>query len=82
MTDPAALGLDIRADPASAEVFAIREEKLALIADVIAGLSEPEVERRCGDGTVRSALQNYFEEEWEHTSYANRDLDAIERRGG
>jgi len=78
VTDPAALGLDPRAEPSVAEVVAVRTEKLAMVAGLIESLAEPELHRRCGnDGTVLSALQTYFSEEWEHVSYANRDLDVL-----
>jgi uncharacterized protein YjbI with pentapeptide repeats len=78
--DPERLGIDLTVDPAFAEVVAAREDRLAVVADLIGTVTDDELRRPCGgeDGiTVLTCLRTVFDEEWHHTWYANRDLDAL-----
>jgi hypothetical protein len=75
--DPRALGLDTDADPPFADVLAIREDRMATVRELVAGVSDDELGRRCGDQNVLSCLCTLFDEEWHHNWYANRDLDKL-----
>jgi hypothetical protein len=71
--------------PSYAEVLEARADRVAMVRDILAGVSlqelaaprrnphEPEQQE-----TVLSCLHVILEEEWEHNRYAVRDLDAIE----
>jgi hypothetical protein len=79
----AAIGLDVEARPALAEVLAVRVERNAQVAGVVADLTVDELSRRCarreGRFTVVGALQTVLFEEWAHHEYATRDLAVLER---
>jgi hypothetical protein len=77
-----ALGLEIDAKPSLAEVVAVREDRRAKVASVIADLTVEELVRQCpdphvGSPTVQTCLHVVLREEWAHNRYATRDLDAL-----
>jgi DinB superfamily/Pentapeptide repeats (8 copies) len=75
--DPGKLGVDTEADPPFPEVVAVREARMGTVRDLIAGITDEALHRRCGDQTVSSCLCTLFDEEWHHNWYANRDLDKL-----
>lgn len=78
--DPAGLGLDLEARPSFAEVRPVRGERLSMVDEAISGLGPTDLDRARGEHTVLSALRTYFSEEWQHVSYASRDLDVLVAR--
>jgi uncharacterized protein YjbI with pentapeptide repeats len=80
MTDPEQFGIDPTADPSLAEVVPVREERLDVVRELIADLTDEGLQRACGDQTVLTCLWTLFEEEWQHNWFANRDLDVLARR--
>lgn len=79
--DPRPMGIDPDADPDRAEVWPVREERLAAFGDLIDGLAETDLHERRGEHTVLRCLRTVFDEEWAHQYYAHRDLDRIEAAG-
>ena len=78
VADPGALGLDVAADPPFAEVVPVREERMRLVRDLVAGLSDADLARACPDEqTVLTCLWTLLDEEWHHNWFANRDLDTL-----
>jgi hypothetical protein len=92
LTDPAALGLEYTASPSLDDVLAVRRERMDAVKETIAALTREELERVCvppaepGHPTephsVLSCLHVILDEEWEHSRYANRDLDVLAARTG
>jgi uncharacterized protein YjbI with pentapeptide repeats len=90
LTDPASLGIDPGASPSLGDVLAVRRERMDAVKETIATLTTQELERICippdapGHPTeahsVLECLHVILDEEWEHSRYANRDLDVIESR--
>jgi DinB superfamily len=90
LTDPASLGLEYDASPSLDEVLAVRHERMDAVKETIAGLTREELERVCvppeapGHPTeahsVLECLHVILDEEWEHSRYANRDLDILDAR--
>jgi len=90
LTDPASLGIDPHATPSFLEVLAVRRGRVDMVRETIAGLTAGELERVCvppdAPGhpreahTVLHCLHVILNEEWQHSSYANRDLDIIQSR--
>jgi DinB superfamily len=90
LTDPASLGIDPEATPSLDDVLAVRRERMDAVKEVIGALTTQELGRICippdapGHPTephsVLECLHVILEEEWEHSRYANRDLDVIESR--
>lgn len=88
LTDPAELGIDYGATPSLDDVLAVRRGRMDAVKETIAGLTVLELERMCippdapGHPTeahsVLECLHVILEEEWEHSRYANRDLDVLE----
>lgn len=87
LTDPAALGIDRDANPSLIEVLAVRRERMDAVKETIAGLTLEELDRACvppdapghpnEEHSVLECLHVILEEEWEHSRYANRDLDIL-----
>ncbi len=87
LTDPVSLGVDPDANPSFEEVLRVRGERQERVKQTIAGLSPAELERVCvppdspGYPTearsVLHCLHVILNEEWEHSRYANRDLDIL-----
>jgi hypothetical protein len=90
LTDPASLGLDYNAKPPLDEVLAVRRERMDAVKEMIAELTGEELERVCvppdSEGhpaephSVLECLHVILDEEWEHSRYANRDLDILAAR--
>lgn len=82
-------GLDRRARPSLAETLAARRERLKAVRDYLAEVTEAELDRNCRRSkvggypadpsrhTVRQCLQIVIAEEWEHHSFAVRDLGRL-----
>ncbi len=90
LTDPARLGLDYNARPTLDQVLVVRHERMGVVKETIDTLTGEEVERICtppdapGHPTephpVLECLHVILDEEWEHSRYANRDLDILQIR--
>lgn len=90
LTDPAGLGLDCDANPSLDDVLSVRRERMNAVKETIAGLTRDELERVCvppntpGHPTephsVLECLHVILDEEWEHSRYADRDLDILVAR--
>src|SRR5947209_6498782 len=90
LTDPAALGLEYDASPSLDEVLAVRRERMDAVKETIAAFTPEELERVCvppeppthpdEPHSVLQCLHVILEEEWEHSRYANRDLDILSAR--
>lgn len=92
LADPAGLGLDYAATPALDEVLTVRRGRMDAVRETIAALTPEELERVCvppdssGHPTeavsVLHCLHVILNEEWEHSRYANRDLDMLDAQSG
>jgi hypothetical protein len=90
LDDPASLGLDYHATPSLDEVLVVRRERMDAVKETIAALTQEDLERICippdvpGHPTearsLLSCLHVILDEEWEHSRYANRDLDILAAR--
>jgi hypothetical protein len=91
LRDPEGLGLVYAEDPTLDEVLVVRRERMDEVASTVASLTAEELERICvppsepathpGEPcSVRHCLHVIFEEEWEHSRYATRDLDVLASR--
>jgi hypothetical protein len=90
LSNPAALGLDVAADPSLDEVLAVRAERLELVRSTIAAttpaslaeLRTPpdDVGHPSTPHTTLECLHVVLNEEWEHAQYASRDLAVLEAR--
>jgi len=90
LTDPVSLGIDPDANPSLDEVLAVRRDRMDAVKETIAALTREELERICvppdapGHPTephsVLECLHVVLDEEWEHSRYANRDLDILDAR--
>jgi hypothetical protein len=89
--DTAALKLDDDADPTVDEVLEARRSRMAVVRDLVDGLTPQEVRRMCAANPapgypaettypVGDCLRCVLDEEWWHHRYATRDLDELERR--
>ena len=89
--DAAALGLDATADPDLEEILDVRQRRMAEVKSMIAAVDVDELRRVCRppaspghpreEHTVLECLHVILDEEWEHSRYANRDLDLLSNRG-
>ncbi|HZU11606.1 MAG TPA: DinB family protein [Chloroflexota bacterium] len=87
LTDPARLGLTYDATPSLDEVLAVRRERMDAVKETIAALTREELARVCvppdaaehptEPHSVVECLHVILDEEWEHSRYANRDLDIL-----
>jgi hypothetical protein len=85
--DTAAIGLDGAADPGIDEILDVRTQRMDDVKATIQGLDAQELERVCEPPvtpghpteahTVLNCLHVILDEEWEHSRYANRDLDVL-----
>ncbi|GAA3247384.1 DinB family protein [Pseudonocardia petroleophila] len=88
--DAATAGLDADARPSLAEVLAVRAGRVALVRDLLDGLTDDGLDRVCtgspwiGDPDhprpVRECLHVIMDEECEHRRFAERDLAVLEAR--
>jgi hypothetical protein len=86
--DAAALGIDLDARPSLAEVMEVRDNRLALVRGIVAGLTDADLDRVCPrlpapgypeeTRTVGRCLRVVMKEECEHRRYAVRDLAVLE----
>jgi len=75
--DVSPFGIDPDADPSLAEVTEARAERQAVVDNLVADLTDDDLQRRCADQTLQVCLLTLFEEEWAHHWYATRDLDVL-----
>lgn len=76
-------GIDRSADPALAEVLAVRNERTARLRDYLSDVAPADLVREVdvlenGSTPVNECLYTVFEEEFEHNRYAVRDLAHFE----
>ena len=78
------LGIDLDATPTLVEVLEVREDRRAIVRDVIAEQTDDSLMRTCrprdGKFQVVGALQVVLNEEWAHLQFAERDLAVLEAR--
>jgi hypothetical protein len=81
--------IDLDADPSMDEVLAVREARMAEIRTLLNGIDDVELRRVCRkipldpsgmDMPVLYCFWRLVNEEWEHHSFAVRDLETIETR--
>lgn len=87
--DAAALGIDLDADPPLAEVLEVRGTRIAIVRDIVDGLTDDSLDRECprqpapgdpeGTYTLGRCLNVIMREECEHRRYAVRDLAVLEQ---
>lgn len=90
LADPASWGIDPEASPSLQDVLELRRERMDEVGQTISALTAEELDRVCAppdspghptsDHTVRACLHVVLNEEWEHHSYATRDLDVLDNR--
>jgi len=90
LTDPAGLGLDPEASLSLDAVLVVRCERMDAVKETIGALTPEELQRICvppdapghpsAAHSVLTCLHVILNEEWEHSRYANRDLDTLETR--
>lgn len=88
LRDGSPFGLEVGASPSLDEVLAVRQGRMQEVRDAIATLTPAELGRRCvppadpgyptEPATVLSCLHVLMDEEWEHSRYAERDLEKLE----
>jgi DinB superfamily len=86
-SDAAAIGLDDTANPALDDILTVRTHQMDDVRQTIQGLDPQALERICeppatpGHPTkahsVLECLHVILDEEWEHSRYANRDLEVL-----
>jgi hypothetical protein len=85
------VGLDVNADPSLDEVLPVRADRQAIVRQVMADLTDEELDRVTDPNPahgypadpvhpVRRCLGAVVNEEWEHRTFAERDLAALEAR--
>lgn len=80
ITDPTPFGIDPTADPSFDEVVSAREDRMAIVREVVTDMTDAGLQQACGEHTVQSSIVTVLDEEWHHNWYANRDLDALAER--
>ncbi len=91
MSDQPGVPRDLAAKPSLDEMLALRADRMAVVRDVMAGLTDGSLEGvtepvqapgypEAGAYPVRRCLMTVVNEEWAHRQYAERDLTAIEAR--
>jgi hypothetical protein len=86
--DAAALGIDLTAQPSYAEILAARAGRMAVMRNIVAGLTDDGMGRLCErspapgypdeERTVIDCVSVVLEEEIEHYRFAVRDLAVLE----
>jgi hypothetical protein len=82
------IAVDHDARPTLPEVVSLRDERVALVREVLAGLTDDDLEGgsvqvrgpgypRPGRYLVRRCVQTLVVEEWQHRRYAERDLAVL-----
>ena len=78
--DPAAMGLDVHANPTFDEVLDVRRDRLGQVEAAITNLTDAELLEAAQEPWTRlGAFQVVIVEEWAHLSFATRDLAVLER---
>jgi hypothetical protein len=88
VTDVDGFGIDSCADPTFDEVLAARADRQAVVRNLLAGITDEELARRCASNpapgyppetehVVLDCIHIVIDEEWAHHRYAVRDLDAL-----
>jgi hypothetical protein len=90
LTDPASWGIDAAVSPSLEDVLEVRRDRMDEVRQTIDAVTPEELDRVCvppaspghptQDHTVRACLHVILNEEWEHNSYARRDLDILDTR--
>jgi DinB superfamily len=90
--DAAALGIDLTAQPGYAEILAARADRMAVMRDIVAGLTDDSLGRLCArspapgypdeDRPVFDCIGVVVDEEIEHYRFAVRDLAVLEAGSG
>ena len=92
MPDTEGVPRDRAVRPSLDEALALRHDRMAMVRRVVNGLTDEQLTSETappvGPGwppegrtfTVQECLRVVLNEEWEHRRYAERDLDALERR--
>jgi DinB superfamily/Pentapeptide repeats (8 copies) len=88
--EAAALGIDLAAQPAYAEILAARADRMAVMRRIVAGLTDDGLGRLCQRSpapgypdeqrTVIDCVAVVLDEEIEHYRFATRDLAVLESR--
>jgi DinB superfamily/Pentapeptide repeats (9 copies) len=88
--EAAALGMDLTAQPGYAEILAARADRMAVMRDIVAGLTDDGLGRLCRrspapgypdeERLVIECISVVLEEEIEHYRFAVRDLAVLEAR--
>jgi hypothetical protein len=88
--DAAALGIDVAAQPSYPEILSARASRMAVIRDILDGLTNDDLGRLClrspapgypeEKRAVADCLAVVMDEEIEHYRYAVRDLAVLEAR--
>lgn len=78
--DPGAMGIDIDADPSLAEVVEVRNERTDIVRELVAELTDADLNQKTGEHAMLGCLWTLFDEEWHHHWYATRDLDTLTSR--
>lgn len=90
-TNAAEFGIDESADPALAEILAVRAERITDLRAYLADVTQEELDRPHGPNlaagfptpaerpAIRS-LRTIFNDQWEHVRFANRDLALLEQQ--
>jgi DinB superfamily len=71
------MGIDVGADPSFDEVVLVREERMDIVRELVAGVTDEDLARTRGEHTMLRCLCTLFDEEWHHNWFANRDLDVL-----
>jgi uncharacterized damage-inducible protein DinB len=90
---PAGLTRDRAARPTLDAVLEIRRERMATVRELVGDLTDESLDTdtepvnapgwpESRTYRLRNLLLHVFHEEWEHWSYASRDLDSLESRAG
>ncbi len=85
-------GFDRAAEPSLDEVLVVRAERHAVVRELLAGLTDEELQRVTDQNPapgypedtvhqVQRCLGAIVNEEWEHRTFAERDLAVLEARG-
>jgi DinB superfamily/Pentapeptide repeats (8 copies) len=77
IADPARMGIDVGADPSFDEVVVVREERMDIVRELVAGVTDEALARTRGEHSMLRCLCTLFDEEWHHNWFANRDLDVL-----
>jgi hypothetical protein len=80
ITDPTPFGIDATADPPFGEVVSVREDRMAIVRELVIEMTDARLQQECGEHTVLFAISTVLDEEWHHNWFANRDLDALARK--